>query len=767
VRIARRNGPPSPLTAYGVAVAAVIVATVVRAALIPFIGRMAFPFSTFVPAVLFAAWYGGFRAGVLSVMLSTLAADYFFVYPSGSFLMGKHIDVIRLLGFIAIGLGIALLSRAAEQSSRAEKAERAHRRLLQTTLASIGDGVICTDGLARVVSVNNVAQGLMKSPEAELLGKPLDTVLSIVDETTGETLEHPAIRVLREGTKTDMDHTLLLTRNGIEFPIDYSCAPIHDESGRVQGTVLVFRDATERRRAENSLRESERRFRHLANSAPVMIWLSGVDAKCTWFNRPWLEFTGRTMEQELGDARAVGVHPEDAQRCIATYMENFHRRSRFHMEYRLRRHDGQWRWVLGCGMPLTDENRNFLGYIGSCIDITEHKRLEEQIQRRNADLETFLDAMPAFVWVSHDRDGQVITGNAAANKLLQVAAGTNVSRTPPEGVALPYGICRPDGTALPVDELPMRRAMASGKPIANAEFDLQMSDGRRIPVVGNVAPLFENGAVRGCIAAFIDISKRRKAEIALREITKDLRAANEALVQSNEDLERFAYVASHDLQEPLRMISIYAELLVGKNDPPTDDPLLFERTILEGTARMRELIADLLAYTRIRGPGGDQESVVAVDLNRVVEIVRFNLKASIEDTGTVIISDVLPAIRAHTSRMVALFQNLIGNAIKYKSEQPPHIRIAVQEIQGELQFSVRDNGIGIDPKYHKDVFVVFKRLHSGLIPGTGIGLAICQRVVEHYGGRMWVESQIGQGSTFHFTLPNLAIVQQKQRAACT
>jgi PAS fold len=149
--------------------------------------------------------------------------------------------------------------------------------------------------------------------------------------------------------------------------------------------------------------------------------------------------------------------------------------------------------------------------------------------------------MPAFVWVAHDRDGRVISGNAAANKLLRVADGTNVSRTPAEGVALPLEVFHPDGTELRLDELPTRMAMASGKPIANVEFDLQMPDGRRIPGSGKRRAIVRDGAVRGCIAAFMDISERRKAEIALREITKDLRAANEALVQSNEDLERFAY----------------------------------------------------------------------------------------------------------------------------------------------------------------------------------------------------------------------------------
>ena len=255
------------------------------------------------------------------------------------------------------------------------------RDLLKATLAGIGDAVISTDSEGRIVFANQVAQSVLRWPEAEMLGKHLDDVFRIINEFSREKVESPVAKVLREGAIVGLaNHTVLIARDGTEVPIDDSGAPIRGEGGTIQGTVLVFRDISERRQKENELRESEQRFHNLADSAPVLIWVCGADMKCTWFNRPWLEFTGRTMEQELGDGWAEGIHRDDLQRHRSIYRKSFDRREAFSVEYRLRRHDGEWRWILDTGMPLRSPDGTFLGYIGSCIDITERKKAEEERQ---------------------------------------------------------------------------------------------------------------------------------------------------------------------------------------------------------------------------------------------------------------------------------------------------------------------------------------------------------------------------------------------------
>jgi PAS domain S-box-containing protein len=261
-----------------------------------------------------------------------------------------------------------------------------------------------------------------------------------------------------------------------------------------------------------------------------------------------------------------------------------------------------------------------------------------------------------------------------------------------------------------------------------------------------------SGNTVGMTGVCMDITIRKRAE-------EEIRAANAALLRSNEDLERFAFVASHDLQEPLRMISAYAQLLV-KEYPGLfqGDAAAFVGNIIEGAKRIRELLVDLLAYAEIRG--ASQGPLEVVDLNLVVENVKLTLKTAVDESGAVINSDRLPVLRGHAGHFVPLFQNLIGNALKYRSERPPWIDVSVQEQDGQLRFSVADNGIGIAEEFHDKIFVVFKRLHGRDIPGTGIGLAICQRVVERYGGRIWVESQVGRGSTFFFTIPIRASVSR-------
>jgi signal transduction histidine kinase len=243
-----------------------------------------------------------------------------------------------------------------------------------------------------------------------------------------------------------------------------------------------------------------------------------------------------------------------------------------------------------------------------------------------------------------------------------------------------------------------------------------------------------------------EITQRKEAQEKLKETLAELG-------RSNTDLEQFAYVASHDLQEPLRMISSYVQLLArrysGKLDADADEFIGFA---VDGAARMQRLINDLLTYSRM---GRRKKPFEPTDVNHVLSQTVVNLKNAIEESHAVITNDALPTVMADEAQVSQLLQNLVSNAIKFRSNGPPHIHISSQQENGQWIFSVSDDGIGIDPQYHERIFAIFQRLHGRTeYDGTGIGLSVCKSIVERHGGKIWLESEFGKGSTFYFSIPN-------------
>jgi PAS domain S-box-containing protein len=286
-----------------------------------------------------------------------------------------------------------------------------------------------------------------------------------------------------------------------------------------------------------------------------------------------------------------------------------------------------------------------------------------------------------------------------------------------------------------------------GERIDHYETIRVRKDGSPLNVSLTISPVKDaGGRIVGASKVARDITERVRHEQAMQE-------ANAALKRANEDLQQFAYSASHDLQEPLRMISAYSELLRrkfgGQLDPEADEYL---RQTVEGVMRMEQLLRDLRTYTQLSA--ASEEPQDEIDSGEVLRKTLLNLQAAIDTNGAIITASALPRLRMFEFQLEQLLQNLVGNAIRYRREEPPTIHIAAERQGNHWLFSVQDNGIGIEPEFKEQVFGIFKRLHSASeYPGTGMGLAICQRIVERAGGRIWLESEPGRGSTFYFTIP--------------
>jgi PAS domain S-box-containing protein len=488
----------------------------------------------------------------------------------------------------------------------------------------------------------------------------------------------------------------------------------------------------ERAAAVETIRETRDYLENLINhaSAPIIVW--DPQFRITRFNRAFESLTGRRADDVTGKSLEI-LFPRASLGSSMELIKKTQTGERWETAEIATLHlDGSVRTVLwNLATLFSADGKTPVATIAQGQDVTERKRVEENTRRMVTVVRDSNDALTI-----QDFEGRITAWNRGAELMYGYS----------EEEALQMNIERLTAPGKVEEQEDFTRRLLAGEAITSLETQRVTQDGRILDIWMTVTKLVDDtGKPVGIASTERDITERKRTEEALKKTAADLE-------RSNKELEQFASVASHDLQEPLRMISSYTQLLAQRYEGQLDEKTQkYIGYAVDGALRMQRLIDDLLIFSRIGTRGGPLERM---DSGSALAEAINNLGTMVEESGAILTHDELPTVRVKPSQLVMVFQNLLSNAIKFHSEAPPRVHVSAEDQGREWVFSVKDNGIGIDPQYKDRVFVIFQRLHTGQeYPGTGIGLAVCQRIVERHGGKIWFESEPGRGSTFYFTIP--------------
>lgn len=735
---------------------------------------------------------------------------------------------------------------------------------------------------------------IINQPMLELWGRTIEETLNIPVFDAMPDARHQGFEELLEyvfttGEKFSAnDRPVTLLRSGVPetLYINFALQAMRDSNGEITGIMAIAMEVTFQTMARKKIEESEKRFRNMADTTPVLIWMSDTQRLCNYFNKAWLKFTGRPMDAEMGNGWIESIHAEDLQKSLYTYVTAFEKREEFYLEFRLRRYDGKYRWISNHAVPRISVDGTFEGYIGACMDIDERvlsqekrKENEEKLSivieaselgtwelnlfsdemkysdrfleilgyparvhltheqilkhlhpedikiRENAFNEAFLTGIlhyecriirnaKSIHWVEgkgklfydHQKQPTYIIGtlrDITDEKLFQHRLQQREQKFRVLADSMPQHVWTGDaegnlnyfnrsvydyaGLSLqqlmkkewfkiihPEDREATRnawyKAVNTGEDFLFEHRFLRHDGEYRWQLSRAIPQKDEAGRIQMWVGTSTDIQDQKlftnELEKQVLQRTRELKKKNLDLEKMNKELQSFAYVSSHDLQEPLRKIQMFAARLLEKEKHTlSENGLNYFSGIQRAANRMQILIQDLLAYSRTNDT---ERTFKKTDLFEIIEEVKTDFKEALaQKKGEIVLEEVCEA-NVIPFQIRQLFHNLLSNSIKFaSSERPLHIRVRCELVRGDklkvivpfpekiyCHISISDNGIGFDPQYKERIFEVFQRLHGKEeYSGTGIGLAIVKKIVDNHNGTITASGELNKGARFDIYFP--------------
>lgn len=679
-----------------------------------------------------------------------------------------------------------------------KKLEESNNRLVTIVESSVNT-IIGKDLDGTITDWNKGAENMFGYSAKEMIGRSVSTLVP-------EHLEDDLWWMMNEikaGRSVKNYETVRITKDQIIIPVSLFISPIIDRNGTIVGASTIANDITERKKIERhrrellekqknltkklqvankelkkqhmelfkinlALRETKNKFFNAFHKNPAAMIITNNKGELVELNESYAKLTGYTRNE------LIGTIPKEMNGISSVkkdeYMDDLDLNLDAETEYVINTKSGEQRTVITSSESMEIESKTHkLSFI---YDITGRKMAEEALEKSKIRFQVLMNNLKSGVALV-DETGKFSLVNPAFMKMFGLDDEIDILNVNSQKWDQ-WKVYGEDNNLLKLDEHPVRKATLTGKTVENQLVSvLNPGSDKLIWILISAEPVFNaDGSLSYVICTYHDFTERKLAEdhkeILLKKeqhLTEKLQYSNQELLDiqqkltntinklemSNSELQQFAYVASHDLKEPLRMVTSFLQLLKQRYKYELDsDANEFIDFAVDGAKRMHNLIEDLLAYSRIMTQG---KEFTNVDMNEVLKHVLTNLKVSIDENNAIVTHDPLPKIKADESQMIQLIQNLIENSLKYRGEKVPKIHISVMDDDDEWIFSVKDNGIGINPKHSERIFMIFKRLHTNQeYDGTGIGLAIIKRIVDRHFGRVWVESELDKGSTFFFTI---------------